>query len=57
MVLATWWGWCVAPSIALAVALAFFFGYLLTFSAYAAPGSMSPRPSGPRSPPTPSRSW
>ena len=31
MVLATWWGWGDAPSIALAVALAFFFGYLLTF--------------------------
>ena len=30
MVLATWWGWSDAPSIALAVALAFFFGYLLT---------------------------
>jgi len=31
MVLATWWGWADAPSIALAVVLAFFFGYLLTF--------------------------
>ena len=30
MVLATWWGWDDLPSIALAVALAFFFGYLLT---------------------------
>lgn len=30
MVLATWWGWHDAASIALAVALAFFFGYLLT---------------------------
>ena len=30
MVLATWWGWGNAASIALAVALAFFFGYLLT---------------------------
>jgi len=30
MVLATWWGWSDAPSIALAVVLAFFFGYLLT---------------------------
>ena len=28
--LATWWGWGDAASIALAVALAFFFGYLLT---------------------------
>ncbi|RNL60642.1 DUF4396 domain-containing protein [Nocardioides marmoriginsengisoli] len=33
LVLATWWGWSTVPSIALAVALAFFFGYLLTFSA------------------------
>ena len=32
MVLATWWGWGDAASIALAVALAFFFGYLLTFA-------------------------
>ncbi len=31
MVLATWWGWGDAASIALAVVLAFFFGYLLTF--------------------------
>ena len=31
MVLATWWGWGDAASIALAVDLAFFFGYLLTF--------------------------
>jgi len=30
MVLATWWGWGDAPSIALAVVLAFFFGYSLT---------------------------
>jgi hypothetical protein len=30
MVLATWWGWSTVPSVALAVALAFFFGYLLT---------------------------
>jgi hypothetical protein len=32
MVLATWWGWSNAPSILLAVVLAFFFGYLLTFT-------------------------
>jgi len=32
MVLATWWGWADIPSILLAVALAFFFGYLLTFT-------------------------
>ena len=30
MVLATWWGWSDAPSILLAVALAFLFGYALT---------------------------
>ena len=30
MVLATWWGWSDLPSIALAVALAFLFGYALT---------------------------
>lgn len=30
MVLATWWGWGNAASIALAVGLAFFFGYSLT---------------------------
>jgi hypothetical protein len=29
-VLATWWGWSDAPSIALAVALAFVFGYAFT---------------------------
>ncbi len=33
MVLATWWGWTTVPSVALAVALAFFFGYLLTVTA------------------------
>jgi hypothetical protein len=30
LVLATWWGWSDGPSIALAVALAFVFGYALT---------------------------
>jgi hypothetical protein len=30
MILSTLWGWAAAPSIALAVVLAFFFGYLLT---------------------------
>jgi uncharacterized protein DUF4396 len=30
MVLATWWGWGDAASIALAIVLAFFFGYSLT---------------------------
>jgi hypothetical protein len=32
MVLATWWGWGNLPSIVLAIVLAFFFGYLLTFT-------------------------
>ena len=31
MVLATWWGWSTVPSLVLAIVLAFFFGYLLTF--------------------------
>ena len=31
MMLATWWGWGVVASVVLAVGLAFFFGYLLTF--------------------------
>jgi hypothetical protein len=30
MVLATWWGWGSVASIALAIVLAFFFGYSLT---------------------------
>lgn len=30
MVLGTWWGWSTVPTVVLAVALAFFFGYLLT---------------------------
>ncbi|MDF1604353.1 DUF4396 domain-containing protein [Nocardioides sp. YIM 152315] len=32
MVLATWWGWHNTGSIALSIVLAFFFGYLLTFT-------------------------
>src|ERR671921_1045303 len=32
LVLATWWGWSNGPSIALAVVLAFVFGYALTGS-------------------------
>jgi hypothetical protein len=32
MVLATWWAWDTWPSVALAVLLAFFFGYALTMS-------------------------
>jgi ABC-type nitrate/sulfonate/bicarbonate transport system permease component len=32
MLLSTWWGWGNAGSIALSVVLAFFFGYLLTYT-------------------------
>jgi uncharacterized membrane protein YbjE (DUF340 family) len=32
MVLATWWGWSTAPSIVLAIVLAFAFGYSLTMA-------------------------
>jgi len=32
LVLATWWGWSDAPSIALAVVLAFLFGYAFTIT-------------------------
>jgi hypothetical protein len=32
LVLATWWGWSNGPSIALAIALAFVFGYSLTIA-------------------------
>jgi hypothetical protein len=32
MLVTTWWGWGNTASIALSVALAFFFGYLLTYS-------------------------
>jgi ABC-type nitrate/sulfonate/bicarbonate transport system permease component len=32
MLLSSWWGWGNTGSIALSVALAFFFGYLLTYS-------------------------
>jgi Domain of unknown function (DUF4396) len=31
LVLATWWGWGNAASVALAIVLAFFFGYAFTF--------------------------
>ena len=42
MVLATWWGWSNLPSIVLAIVLAFFFGYLLTFTSVRRHG-LSPR--------------
>jgi hypothetical protein len=32
LVLATWWGWSTGPSIALAIGLAFLFGYSLTMA-------------------------
>jgi hypothetical protein len=38
MVLATWWRWSNGPSIALAVVLAFVFGYALTGSSVLRPG-------------------
>jgi len=38
LVLATWWGWGDAASIALAVVLAFFFGYALTMRPLLASG-------------------
>ena len=42
MVLSTWWGWGGVGSVVLSVALAFFFGYLLTFSGVRRHGA-SPR--------------
>ena len=42
MALATWWGWSNGPSIALAILLAFGFGYALTASAVLRAG-LSPR--------------
>jgi hypothetical protein len=42
MVLATWWGWSSVASIVLAIVLAFFFGYLLTFTSVRRHG-LSPR--------------
>jgi hypothetical protein len=42
MALATWWGWSNGPSIALAVVLAFGFGYGLTINAVLRAG-LSPR--------------
>ena len=49
-------GWGDAPTIALAVVLAFFFGYLLTMIRCCGPGWPSAPPSGSRWPPTRSRS-
>ena len=43
MVLATWWGWGDLTSIALAVVLAFFFGYLLTYISVRRHGRLAPR--------------
>ena len=42
MVLSSWWGWGNAASIVLSVVLAFFFGYLLTFTSVRRHG-VSPR--------------
>ena len=57
MVIATAAGWGNLASIAIAVLLAFFFGYLLTFTVSAARGCRSGPPSASRWPPTPCRSW
>ena len=57
MVLATWWGWGDVASIALAVGLAFFFGYLLTFVGVRRAGLDVRTAVRTASPPTPSRSW
>ena len=45
MVLATWWGWGDWASIALAVVLAFIFGYALTVGPVLRAGSRCARPS------------
>ena len=42
MVLSTWWGWGNTGSIALSVVLAFFFGYLLTFTSLRRHGVPAP---------------
>jgi uncharacterized protein DUF4396 len=46
LVLATWWGWSNGPSIALAVALAFLFGYSLTVAPVLRSGIPLPRAVG-----------
>ena len=58
MVLATWWGWGNGASIVLAVVLAFFFGYLLTFTGVRRAGrsTAGPRCARRAGQPTPSRS-
>ena len=48
MVLATWWGWGDVASVVLAVGLAFFFGYLLTFVGVRRAGLWRTRCSGSR---------
>ena len=57
MVLGTWWGWSNGATIALAIVLAFLFGYSLTVGPCCGPGSPCDGRSGSRWPPTPSRSW
>ena len=56
MVLATWWGWGNAASIALAIGLAFLFGYSLTLVPLLRAGTAIARPWASRSSRTPSRS-
>ena len=56
LVLATWWGWSNGPSIALAIGLAFLFGYALTMAPCCAPVFRFGRRSRLRSPLTLCRS-
>ena len=56
LVIATALGWSNVPSIAIAVVLAFFFGYALTLRPLIAAGCRSVRQRELRSPPTPPRS-
>ena len=42
MVLSTWWGWGLGASVALSIGLAFFFGYLLTFTSVRRSGADVP---------------
>ena len=56
MVLSTWWGWGNAANIALVVALAFRFGYALTYTGVRRMGADHRTASGRRWPATRSRS-
>ena len=56
MVLSTWWGWGNAANVVLSVVLAFFFGYLLTYTGVRRAGADSRTAAGPRWRATRSRS-